>query len=72
MEAAPRISEAIARVKSLFLERTGSKLTAAETAKLSGVDLEVCRHILEALADGRFLNRSRDDTFARNVEPFDS
>jgi hypothetical protein len=73
MQAAPRISEAIVRVKSLFLELPGSKLTAVETAKLSGVDLEVCRHILEALADGRFLRRSRDETFAyRNIDSVDS
>jgi hypothetical protein len=42
MEAAPRITEAIVRVKSLFLELPGSKLTAAQTAKLSGLDLQVC------------------------------
>jgi hypothetical protein len=73
MEAASRITEAIVRVKSLFLELPGSKLTTAQTAKLSGLDPQICSHILEALADGRFLTRSRDETFAyRNIDNIDS
>jgi len=72
MEATPRITEAIVRVKSLFLELPGSKLTAAETAKLSGLDPQMCCQILEALADGRFLRRSADGAFVyRDIDNVD-
>jgi hypothetical protein len=56
-------AEAVARVKGIFLEVPGSRLSVNDAARLSGLDPATCGQILAALQDARFLKRGRDGAF---------
>ena len=43
----------------------GLALTAAQAARLWAYDATLCREVLAALVDARFLIRIRNDSFAR-------
>ncbi|MBI4266123.1 MAG: hypothetical protein HY657_17245 [Acidobacteria bacterium] len=60
MEAAPLITDAVQRLKSVFLEMPGTRLTLAEASRLSGLDRTTCQHVLAALEDVQFLKCGRD------------
>jgi hypothetical protein len=45
----------IIRVRSEFLEMPGLRLTVAQAARLCGVEQTVCRAVLDALVDAKFL-----------------
>ena len=51
------------RLKAMYQEMPGMRLSAADAARLAGLDPSVCREILEALADAHFLKRGDDGTF---------
>jgi hypothetical protein len=57
MESRPQIREGVQRLKCVFLEIPGTRLTPLDAAKLSGLDGAVCEVVLEALEDARFLKR---------------
>jgi DNA-binding IclR family transcriptional regulator len=57
MNAPPRVVEALARLKDVFLEAPGTQLSLTEAAQLSGLESTTCQIILEALEDARFLAR---------------
>jgi hypothetical protein len=61
----PRITEAVERLKGLFLEIPGTQLTLADASKLSGLDHPVCELVLGALEDAQFLTRGRDGLYQR-------
>jgi hypothetical protein len=63
MEAHPRVTVALARLKGLFLELPGARLSLADAARLSGLDRDLCSGILSALEDVRFLKRDQDGTY---------
>jgi DNA-binding IclR family transcriptional regulator len=52
------------RLKAMYQEMPGMRLSAADAARLAGLDPSVCRDILEALADAHFLKRGHDGTFS--------
>ena len=52
------------RLKAMYQEMPGMRLSAADAARLAGLDPSVCRNILEALADVHFLKRGPDGTFS--------
>ena len=52
------------RLKAMYQEMPGMRLSVADAARLAGLDPPVCREILEALADVRFLKRGHDGTFS--------
>ena len=52
------------RLKAMYQEMPGMRLSVADAARLAGLDPAVCREILEALADVHFLKRARDGTFS--------
>jgi len=52
------------RLKAMYQEMPGMRLSAVDVARLAGLDPSVCRDILEALADVHFLKRGHDGTFS--------
>ena len=52
------------RLKAMYQEMPGMRLSPADAARLAGLDPSVCRDILEALADVHFLKRGHDGTFS--------
>ena len=66
VHAAPdTLVEAVRRAKAEFLEMPGLKLTAAQAARLWSVDGALCRRVLSALVESRFLAETSDASFVR-------
>jgi DNA-binding IclR family transcriptional regulator len=65
MEAVPRVTEAVQRLKGVFLEVPGTRLTLADATRLSGLDRPTCHQVLMALEDARFVKRGRDGIYER-------
>jgi hypothetical protein len=65
MTTPPRVTEAIAILKGVFLEMPTTRLSLADATRLSGVEKQTCGIILEALEDTRFLTREQDGLFVR-------
>jgi hypothetical protein len=65
MDPAPRVTDAVHRIKGVFLEIPGTRLTLAEAARLSGIDSPLCGLVLAALEHARFLKRGRDGFYMR-------
>jgi hypothetical protein len=57
------VGELVQRLRGVFLEDPGTRLTVSQVARLAGVQPSVCRNILEALADSYFLKLGRNGTF---------
>ena len=60
-----QFDEALRRVKAEFLEMPGLKLTAAQAARLLSVDAALCREVLAALVETRFLTETAKSGFVR-------
>lgn len=58
-----RITEAVERLKGLFLEMPDTPVLAEDAARRAGLEQSTCEIILEALADARFLTRDRAGRF---------
>lgn len=67
MEAAPRVPEVVERLKAVFLEIPGTRLTLADASKLSGLERPLCEFVLVALEDAGFLKRGRDGLYRRRM-----
>jgi DNA-binding IclR family transcriptional regulator len=67
MEMNTRVAVATERLKNLFLEIPGTQLSAADAARLAGLDETTCQPILEALEQARFLARRPDGLFVRRT-----
>jgi DNA-binding IclR family transcriptional regulator len=59
------LTEAVQRLKAVFVEIPGTQLSLADASRLSGLERSVCRSVLEALEDARFLTRGRNGLFIR-------
>jgi DNA-binding IclR family transcriptional regulator len=70
MEAVPRVTEAVQRLKGVFLEVPGTRLTLADATRLSGLDRPTCHQILMALEDARLVKRGRDGIYERGRTAF--
>jgi len=55
----------LARIRGEFLEMPGLRLSAAQAARLWGLEATRCEALLAALVDAAFLRRMPDGTFAR-------
>lgn len=64
-EAAPRVSEAVQRLKGVFLEVPTTQMSVVDASRLAGLERNTTRLILEALADARFLRRASNGLFMR-------
>jgi DNA-binding IclR family transcriptional regulator len=61
----PRVEEAVQKLKGVFLEIPGTQLSLVDASRLSGLERNTCRMILEALEDVRFLRREPNGLFVR-------
>jgi DNA-binding IclR family transcriptional regulator len=55
--------EALVRVRLLFTETPGVRLTTADAALMAGLDLEVCQRLLRTLIETGFLERRPGGVF---------
>jgi hypothetical protein len=65
MQATTRIVVALERFKGLFLEIPNMKLSLQEATQISGLEPSVCRQLLAALVDVRFLSLGPDGVYRR-------
>ncbi len=70
MEAIPRVSEAVQRLKGVFQEMPSTRLTLADATRLSGLDRPMCHLVLMALEDARIVRRGRDGVYERGGNAF--
>ena len=65
MEATTRVVVALERLKGVFLEIPGTQLSLADAATISGLDNHMCRQLLAALVDVRFLTYTPTGAYRR-------
>lgn len=61
------VVEAVQRLKGIFLEIPGTRLTLSQVERLSGLDRPRCELVLAALEDACFLRRGRDGLYQRHT-----
>jgi len=61
----PRLKEALAKVRRVFEAAPGVQLTTADTARVAGLDRQVCRVLLRMLSVAGFLERRPGGAFVR-------
>jgi hypothetical protein len=59
------VHRTVERIRSEFLEMPGLRLTARQVERLCGVERTVCKAVLDALVDARFLRLGPDGAYAR-------
>jgi hypothetical protein len=59
------IATLLARIRGEYLEMPGLRLSAAQAARLWGLERVRCEAVLAALVDRGFLRRMPDGTFTR-------
>jgi hypothetical protein len=59
------VHRTIERLRAEFLEMPGLRLTAAQVERLCGVERTICKAVLDALVDARFLRVSADGVYTR-------
>lgn len=57
--------QAVERLRDTFLEMPGLRLTSAQIERLCGVDADICRIVLDAFVDAKFLAVRADGTYGR-------
>ena len=62
-----RVEDAVQRLKGVFLEIPGTQLTLGDASRLTGLESDVCRVILDALEDARFVRRRQDGLFVQRT-----
>ena len=56
------------RIRAEYREMPGLSLKAAQVQRLCGVERELCKDILDALVEGRFLDLKADGTYVRPID----
>jgi hypothetical protein len=62
-EQVMRLNELVERLRGMFLEVPGTRLSVHQAARLAGVEPSICRHVLETLTASHFLKLGHDGTF---------
>jgi DNA-binding IclR family transcriptional regulator len=65
MYTTPRITQALERLKGIFLEVPGTRLSLTDAARVSGLERSMCEVVLQALENVHFLRRDRNGLFIR-------
>jgi hypothetical protein len=65
MSSPVRVTEAVERLKAVFLEMPGTRITSEDASRLTGLELETCVVVLKALEDAGFLARTGVGMFVR-------
>jgi len=58
----------LARLRAEYIEMPGLRLKPVQVQRLCGIEPAVCRMLLEALVDEKFLCANVDGTYARPAE----
>lgn len=67
MDPSPRVTDAVQRLKGVFLEIPGTRLTLSDASRLCGLDDGLCQLVLTALEDAHFLKRGRDGVYLQRT-----
>lgn len=67
MSTPTTIPNAVSRLKGMFLEIPGTRLSVDEASRLTGLERDTCVAVLAALEDARFLARVRHGLFIRRT-----
>jgi len=59
---------AFERIRAEYLEMPGMQLTPAQVQRLSGVDISVCRLVLDDLVRAQFLHMQPNGSYARSTD----
>ena len=59
------IPQAVQRLHGLFIEAPGTQLTLLEASRLTGLERDICEHVLSALEAAHFLKLGRDGRYQR-------
>jgi hypothetical protein len=59
--------EAFERIRAEYLEMPGMRLTPAQVQRLSGVDISVCKLVLDDLVRAKFLYTGPDGSYTRGT-----
>jgi hypothetical protein len=62
-----RIADAVERLRGVFLEVPGTRLSVSDASRLSGLERTTCGAVLSALEDAHFLMRTRNGLFTRRT-----
>lgn len=62
------LADAMYRLKGLFLEMPGTRLTVRDASRLSGLDVHTCEAILRGFEDARFLQRAAGERYVRRSD----
>jgi len=57
--------QGLERIRAEYLEMPGLRLKSGQVQRLCGVERELCKHILDALVELKFLCLRSDGTYAR-------
>ena len=69
MQASTRIVIALETLKGLFLETPNLRLSLREASEIAGLEPNVCRELLAALLDVRFLAQEWDGAYYKRLTP---
>jgi hypothetical protein len=61
------VTDAVERLKNLYLEVPGTQLSLDDASRLSGLERPLCLAVLEALEATHFLARGRNGLFVRRT-----
>jgi predicted transcriptional regulator of viral defense system len=64
-EATPRVTDAVQKLKGVFLETPATQMSLVDATRLAGLERNTTRLILEALEDAHFLRRASNGLFIR-------
>ena len=67
MHASTRIVSALETLKGLFLETPNLRLSLREASEITGLEPNVCRELLAALLDVRFLAQEWDGAYYKRL-----
>ena len=67
MIRAPRVEDAVRRLKEVFLEMPGTQITLGDAARLTGLEHDICQVVLGALEDARFIRQRHNGVFVQRT-----
>jgi hypothetical protein len=58
----------VQRIRAEYIEMPGMKLTIDQVRRLCGVEVHLCKLLLQSLVEARFLSLDSDGSYARLTE----
>jgi hypothetical protein len=66
--ASPPDPQLLERIRGEYLEMPGLRLRAEQLQRLCGVERAMCKMVLDALVETKFLRMKSDGTYARSED----